>query len=153
MRFLNWGKISSNRTGDYTNQLCNRKSSADPGDITAAFLFSFFFLRGHIIAWFLKDIPDRLMAAQKSMFPKIVRISPRTERISWMNKSVKPDSLPPNTACTHLGSGAITRDPEPVWLLSYWAPCSSTPIVYFYQTHTGWLRDVHDWQQLSAQIV
>lgn len=37
MRFLNWGKISSNRVEDYTNQLYNRKSSANPGDITAAF--------------------------------------------------------------------------------------------------------------------
>lgn len=39
MTFLNWEKISSNRVEDYTNQLCNRKSSGNPGGITAVFFF------------------------------------------------------------------------------------------------------------------
>lgn len=43
MTFLNWEKISSNRVEDYTNQLCNRKSSGNPGGITLVFSF---FLKG-----------------------------------------------------------------------------------------------------------
>lgn len=155
MRCLNWEKISSNRVEDYRNQLCNGKSSGNPGDITVPLLL------GHLIAWFLRDIHDRLMAEQKRMFQKVgasfsnqhkngtllrdvdelTSQFVRFDRAGEQWEMMKPDSLQPNAVCTQL---AIRCDPGPVWFLLYCAPCSVTATVEYYDIYTGWLHDAHN---------
>lgn len=69
MTFLNWEEISSNRVEDYTNQLCNRKSSGNPGGITAVF-----FLKGTfncLISQRHSRQANQHSCTQKMMFHKI----------------------------------------------------------------------------------